>query len=245
MATHEEEMLAENRRIEGEARRDRDKGGGTVWIGGAPGAAAGEWRPVAASAYTATPASTSRITMSDTSDLSVGQAIRYTYDGVTYYGVVAAISADAYIDVAGAPLDTGHDLTALEYAGPAHVIQIEFQIVKASFGATATDLLNTIMKTAFRWRLGVAYLVGFSGKLKTADGTTNPKINVTVDGDSVSTNDTNNGIQPTASWVDNSAVAISTANYGLANLSTVGIKCTVAGGTTGSDLTVSCVFVLE
>ena len=235
-----------NRRLEAELRLDPDRGGGPAILPAAmPADPPEEWVEIDGANYTATPASTSAIDMSDTSDLAVGTPVRYTYDGDTYYGVVTAIDPDTSITIMGAPLDTGEDLTALEYAGPAHVIQIEFQIAKASFGATAADLLDSIMKTAFRWRLGAAYLVGFSGKLKTANGTTNPKINVTVDGDAVSTNDSNNGIQPTGSWVDNPAVAISAANYGLANLSTVGIKCTVAGGTTGADLTVSCVFVLE
>ena len=102
------------------------------------------------------------------------------------------------------------------------------------------------MKTATRFRATAGYLVGISAKLNTADTTTNPKINVTVDGHRVSSNDSGNGIQPTASWVDNSAVAIDTDYYATANKAVLEVDCVVAAGTgNAADLSVELVFVLE
>jgi len=205
------------------------------------------WQLIAAASYTTTPASTSRITMSDTSAFLVGLPVKYTYGAVTYYGIVTAVSANAYIDIAGAPLDTGVVLTALYVGLPEMVMQVDFY-VDANYGDGAADLLATDMFTYFKWRNPAAYLVKFSVVHATADtGVAQPKINVKVAGSSVSTNDSNNGIQlsTAGTWVDNSAVAISAANYDIAAGDAIEVRCTAAG-TNGdaSDLTVSCLFVI-
>lgn len=207
-------------------------------------AAPEKWFAVDSDSWTATPLSTSRLTMSDTSLLSKGLPIRYTIGDTYYYGVVDDISDDVYIDVRGAPLSG--DLTALDYADSLRAVQMDFFIAGATLDSTSADLLASVMLTAVRWDLGTAYLVGFSGELETADGTADPKVNIEVDGDKVSDNDSSNGIQPTDSRIENPLVAIAVANYKVEYKDTIELPCTVAA-TDGdaSDLTVSCLFVME
>lgn len=205
------------------------------------------WRPIPTADYTATPASTSRITMSDTTGLRVGLPIRYTYNSVTYYGVIDAVSAGTHIDVAGATLNTGQDLTDLRVGTPEMVVQMDL-FVSGTYGDGTNDLLATDMNAYVRWQLPDAYLVKFAATHKTVDGTAQPKINVKVGGSSVSTADTNNGIQlsTAGAWVENGAIAINTTNYAINPDDAIEVACTAAG-TDGdaADLTVSLLFVME
>ena len=239
---HYADKMAYSRRIEKEGREENANGGGVVYQS-APEPAEGPWYSVDSGSFTATPASTSRLTMSDTSALALGMALRYSILGDNYYGVVAAISDNAYIDIMGAPL--GGDVTALWHSdSKAQPFQIF--IAGASFAATSADLLDSIMHAATRWPFEVAHLVGFSTKLKTADGSAGPKINVALGGNNVSTNDSSHGVQATASWVNNSLVAISATYYTVNWLDAVTVACTVAAGTgNAADLSVDLHFVLE
>ena len=203
------------------------------------------WTTVDASKYTATPASTSQLTMSDTSNFVVGAPARYTIGGVVYYGVVTVVSANSYIRVAGASLSG--DVTLLEAGRAQLVTQADFKL-NGTFGGAAADLLSTIGKTYFLWRSETGYLVKFSAVQYSVDtGANQPKINVKVNNQLVSTNDTNNGLQlsTAGTWVDNSAVAISTSYYDINNGEAVEVTCTVTGSTKdSSDLTVSCAFII-
>jgi hypothetical protein len=204
------------------------------------------WVTIDSSKYTATPSSTSQIAMSDTSDVSIGNGIKYTDSRGTYYAIVTAISANTSITIAGATLSTGADLTELN-VGTDKTVQLDF-VVPGAYGDGANDLLANDANTYFKWKANKAYLVDFSGVHGTADGTANPKVNIKIDSSLVSTNDSNNGIQlsTAGTWVDNSAVAISTTNYEIDRGDSIEVACTVAG-TDGDaqDLTVSLAFVKE
>lgn len=204
------------------------------------------WMPVDASYYTATPASTSQITCSTTSDFAVGLPLKYVISGVTYYGIVTAVVADTSIDVAGAALTA--DISTL-YVGTREMVRVLEFHVSSTYGDGANDLLATDENRYHKWLAGVANLVAFSGVHKTADtGANQPKVNVKVNAQLVSTADTNNGIQlsTAGTWVDNSAVAISTSFYDINRGEAIEIACTAAGSNgDASDLTVLCVFVLQ
>lgn len=205
----------------------------------------GRWQEVGTSSYTATPASTSTITFSDTSGLRTGLPVRYTYGGATYYGVITAVSVDSLVTVAGAPMVVATDLTKLE-VGPPEAVQVLTLFVDGTYGDAAdTDLLANDMASPMKWMQGDAYLVAFSAIHGTADGTAQPKVNVQIDNSAVSTDDSNNGVQVGTSWVDNGAVEISAANYTATWGDEIEVACTVAG-TDGDaeDLTVQCVFVM-
>ncbi len=206
-----------------------------------------DWQLIASSKYTATPASTSSITMSDTSDLKVGMALRYSDSGGPFYAIVDSIVTNTSIAVKGAPLDTGDDLTLL-YFSFENVIQFNATIA-GLYGASAdANLLATIAKFPFQWQGRKSYCVAFKASQETVDATAQPKININCNNLKVSTNDTNNGIQLSTSnaFVENSAIAISTTNYEIEDGEELEIECTVAG-TAGDaeNLNVEIIFVTE
>lgn len=207
------------------------------------------WTTIAASKYTATPASTSTITMSDTSDLAVGLPVRYTYNNLAYYGIVTSIAANASITIAGAPLDLGHPITELCVGAANRVEQVDLHVAGV-WDDAVQDLLATVESRYFKWQRGRAYLVAFSATQHGVDsGAAQPYLNVKVNGNLVSTAESNKGIQLSAvagAWVDHPAVALSTAYYAIARGQSIELRCTQAG-TTGdaAGLTVSLVFVYE
>lgn len=196
--------------------------------------------------YTATPASTSTLTMTvdKTAVLKVGIPVRYTIGGVVYYGQITAVTANL-LTVAGASM--GGSVTKLEY-GLSEMVQTIDYFVGGVYGDTAEDLLVNKVKTYSKWRMGKAYLVSFSAIEETPDSGTEPKVNVKIDGSAVSTNDSNKGVQLTAdnNEVINPAVAVSTSNYDINTGESIEISCTEAGGTGDAEnLTVTCIFILE
>lgn len=205
------------------------------------------WTTISGTKYTATPASTSTVTFSDTSDLAVGRPVRYTYNGTTYYGIITAVSANASMTVAGAPLDVGHDITALAIGTPAQVVAMDLKVA-GTYADNTEDILAAEGNQYVRWRRSAAYLVALSATHKTADtGAAQPKLNVKVAGNLVSTQDSNAGLQlsTAGAWVDGSAVAISTSNYDVAWSDAIELRCT-APGTNGDalDLSACLIFVL-
>lgn len=210
------------------------------------------WALINISKYTAEPASTSTITMSDTSDMKVGLPAKYTYGGTTYYGMVTVVTTNTSITIAGAPLVTGggSNLTAL-YVGDASKVQALSLFVSGTYADAAdTDLLANDMRSPFVWTGPKAYLVAFRGTQGTADtGATETSVGVQINNAQVSTENTNVGPKMSATaltWVKNSAVAINTSNYDI-NYDEELELTTDATGTNkdAANLTVECVFVLE
>jgi hypothetical protein len=205
-----------------------------------------QWTTVSATKYTATPASTSTVTFSDTSDIAVGRAVRYTYGGTTYYGVITAVAANSLMTIAGATLNTGVALTNLEIGTPAQVATMLLS-VSGAYADNVEDILAGTSNRYVRWRKSRAYLVSISATHKTADtGAAQPKLNAKIAGNLVSTQDSNAGLQlsTAGTWVDGSAVAISTANYAVAWNDALELRVTAAG-TNGNaaNVSVSLVFV--
>lgn len=207
------------------------------------------WTAIGASKYTATPASTSQITMSDTSDCSAGRAIRYKYNGSTYYGRIKTVTTDTSIDIQGAPLDTGHDLTELAIGAQCMSSQSSYCVSTAYGDGTTATLLFTDMKTKEKWLLPKAHLVYFEAMHETVATVTQPKINVLVNAQRVSTNDSNNGVQLSTSgaFVGNSDVAINTSYYDINPGEALELEVTAAGDSTASAkyLSVFCYWVFE
>jgi hypothetical protein len=206
------------------------------------------WTEISASDYTATPASTSTVTMTDTSALAVGYPVKYTYSGSTYYGIVTAISANALLTIAGAPLNTGADISALYVGRPERVVQ-RTMVVDTAFGDAVQDMSAVTLHRG-RWELADAYLVTFAATSGYVDtGASQPKVNVKLGGNLVSTNDTNKGVTLSGTpgtFTENSAVAVSTTNYDLTRGDAIDVRCTEAG--TNGDAECLCVemtFVLE
>ena len=207
------------------------------------------WSEVTSSKYTLTPPTTSTITMTDTSDFAIGYPVKWTQAGDTYYGVVTAISANAQITIAGPALSDASELSALYAGRPERVIYKDF-FVDTAFGAAVQDIFSAVTYLRYRWNLGPAYLVSFSGVLGVIDtGGSQPKINVKVGGDLVSTDDSNKGLTLASSagtWTDNTVGTIDNTKYDVARHDSIDIRCTEAGTNGDADcLTATLTFVLE
>jgi len=204
------------------------------------------WTLIASANYTATPASTSQLTMSDTTGLAVGLPIKYTISGTDYYGVVDSVTEDTNVTIVGAPM--GDDLSALYVGTPAKLSVVNLFVASTYADGTDTDLLANDMSAPLKWLGPAAHLVFFSANQATADSGTEPKVNIQIGNAAVSTNDSNNGVQlsTAGTWVDNSDVAINTTNYAVAWGDELEVACTAAGGTgDAADLTLLLLFVSE
>lgn len=205
------------------------------------------WTTISATKYTATPASTSTIPCSDTSDFAVGKALKYAYNGTTYYGIVTAISTNALVTIAGAPLNVSHDLTSLQIGAPGQVEVMDIQVAGA-YADNTEDILAGTANRYIRWRKSAAYLVAISATHKTADtGASQPKLNAKVAGNLVSTEDSNAGLQlsTAGAWVNGSTVAISAANYIVYMNDSIELRVTAAGSNgNAANLSACLVFVL-
>ena len=219
---------------------------GTDFVTGA----APRWRVVPAAAYTATAvATTSQITFSGAAQangvnlkagdyFAIGDPVRTVISGTTYYGICTAVS-DTLLTITGAALPTATAITSVSVGTPEMVRQIPIYVGKAAYAESVADL--TAGK--FRWRGRTGYLVTFSGAHET---TGQPKINIKCNGNLVSTNDSTNGIQLSATpgeFVNNSAVAISQANYAIADSQNVTVSVTAAVASQ-DYLSMSLVFVV-
>lgn len=206
------------------------------------------WQLIAASKYTALATTSSTLAMSDTSDISVGDPVKFKWSTTYYYAVVTAVSGNSSITIAGAPFSTTESLTALYVGTPGQVKHVSL-FLGDLFGDTAYDIMSTAGRYE-RWEGSPAYLVAFAATAGEVDtGADQPKVNVKIGGSAVSTDDTNKGLQISGvagTWVANSAVAISTTNYSIARAEAIEIACTEAG-TEGdaADLSITLTFVYE
>ena len=208
------------------------------------------YRVVPTTKYTALAASSSTITMSDTSDFYTGLPVRFKVGSTAYYALCTAVTASTSITIAGATLSPSGLATLSELAvGPPGHVQILPLFVSSTYGNGSGDLLATDMNTYFKWLGRKSYLVTFSATHKVADtGAAQPKINVKIAGSAVSTADSNNGVQlsTAGTWVDNTVATVSTSLYDINFGEAVEVNCTVAG-TVGdaTNLTVLAIFVAE
>lgn len=204
---------------------------------------------VDSSKYTATPASTTQLNMSDTSDMYVGRPIRYTYSGTVYYGIVTTVNPSTHITIAGCTLNTGADLTKLEVGRKDAVVQMPFFIAGPYGNGTDTTLLASDMNAYVRWKESDAYLVQFEVTHKTADtGASQPKVQAYVGGSAVGTENSNAGpvVHNTpGTWTTNSAVEINATNYSIFYNDAIEIGVTAGSNSNAADLSGNLIFVLK
>jgi hypothetical protein len=207
------------------------------------------YEEISTTKYTAAPNSTSRILMSDTSDMEAFRPLRYTYNSNVYYGLVAAISSNTHIDVLGATLNTGQALTKLEIGTKDAVVQMPFFISGVYGNGTDATLLASDMNAYVRWKESDAYLVQYEVTHKTADtGGTQPKVQVYLGGNAVSTDNTNTGVSVHATpgtWTESSAIGIHTTNYAIARNESIEIGVTAGSNSDAANLSGNLVFVLK
>lgn len=213
-------------------------GGEIADSGVAPASLAAKWTQTTGT-FTATPASTSTITM--TSDLTAtikpGYPLKYAIGGTTYYGICTAIASNL-LTVAGAPLSG--DIAALYYGDPARAVQLPILIpgYYEDASTTRTSLADDLGQSLV-WQQAPAYLVRVNACSRVADGSSNGTVNVGINGaDVLSTAIT----LANTSWTP-SVVAVATANYDI-NFGEV-IEVSAGKGTGGDaqDLSMVLTFV--
>ncbi len=193
--------------------------------------------------FTATPASTSTLTMTAdrTSIILVGSPIRYTISSVVYYGVVTALTSNL-MTIAGAPLSG--DVTALHFSDSSKLAIIEQTIFGTFADAANTALISSDGRSACKWQASKAYLVKISHKVRVDDtGANQPQVTASVAGSVVGTDNTNVGLPVAETWTD-TVVGINVSNYDINPGEAIEILTDANGSNDDAlDLVVSLVFV--
>lgn len=209
-------------------------------------AATMRWRNV--SAFTRVSDSTFTVTDNEENQkiFTRGTPLKYKATAGSFvFGYVTNYSAGT-VTIAGAPLDTDHD-DVMEYDACLKAFQFHI-LISGLFAASTGDKLNSIMKTQFPWTTGNAKILFFSASQKTVDSTTQPKVNLKIAGNLLSTNDSNNGIQLSTSntIVKNPATAVNTSNYSIAADNLIEVNVSAAGGTGDcADLSLNVTAIYE
>jgi hypothetical protein len=208
---------------------------GTDWTSGvAPG-----WKQTVGT-FTATPASTSTLTM--TSDLTAtilaNMPLKYVIGGVTKYGMVGTIVSNL-LTVNGAALSG--DVTALYYGGGT-IRQVVIIIPSTYEDATNTALITSDLKSSVIWALPLSYCVHFKIYSDTVDSSTKGTASVRINGTELCT--TAGGLTLTAAktWYA-TVVDIATAAYDINPSEAIEITAVKNGAGDASDLTVEMIFV--
>lgn len=198
------------------------------------------WTKVATASFTATPASTSTITMGVdmTSSILAGMSLKYTIGGTTYYGRVSAIAA-GLLTVNGAPL--GGDVTALYYGGGT-TRQVQLIIPGAYEDASNTALITSDLKSNFIWSLPKSYLVYFSVYSDTHDTGTHGQASVRINNTEVNTSAGGETIAADKTWYP-TVVNIDTAAYDVNPGEAIEVTAVKNGNGNAAELTVKMIFV--
>jgi hypothetical protein len=156
-------------------------------------------------------------------------------------GIVTNVTIDT-ITIAGAPLIG--DIEALFLGVPEMVGQADY-VIPGTFAAGASNtLIKTFQKSHSVWRGRPAYLVWIGNIVQTLDSTVQPKINVTINGNAISTDNAGDGI-PVALVLQSTSIGINTAKYRIVNGDVIEITTTQGGTGDASDLTAFLTFISE
>jgi hypothetical protein len=199
------------------------------------------WILVPTANFTATPASTSTITMGVdmTASILVGMALKYTISGTVYYGQVTAISS-ILLTIRGAPLSA--DVTALYYGG-GEIIQVVLPVNGTYEDASNTALLTSDNDSPITWEKPKSYCVFYKVWSRLHDThATHGQASIRINNTEVNTTAGGLTIAADATWyatIVDIAVAAYDINYGES------LEVTAVKGGTGdaSDLNVIAVFV--
>lgn len=196
------------------------------------------WVPI--TGFTATPASTSTITMSkDRSAVLIpGTALRYTIGGTTYYGIITAITS-TLITLAGAPLSG--TITALFFSQDlGRVIQMPILIPGYYEDATDATLLANDLGQTLLWQQGSSHCVRMAMKTRVADSSSNGVAQAYIGGSALSTS----GLTLAGTGWYYTVVDINTTNYKCDFGEDIEIGATKGTGGTAQDLSVLLTFVV-
>ena len=183
------------------------------------------WNLVDDSKYTASPASTSILNMSDTSDVEAGKPIKYYIGSTWFYGIIRTVSTNTSITIAGKSLSG--NVEAL-YVGSSTLVTVEhFRFESAVFDGTTTAATtggsfyeDLKMKYHYIWGKGTAAIVEMKATCYTADTGSDPELNLAISDDNItydnvftSNIDLDETLQYTAATVDESHYDINMGDY--------------------------------
>jgi hypothetical protein len=171
------------------------------------------WTNVPTANFTATPASTSTITMGVdmTGSIKVGMSLRATHDGIVKYGRCGAITANL-LTWQGPPLDVDHDVTALSYGGGTSR-QVLIIIPGLYEDADNHDLIQSDLNSNLIWKLPTSYCVHYEVYSKTHDThATHGKASIEIAGADVNSSADGLAIAADATWYS-TGVDINLSNY--------------------------------
>ena len=199
----------------------------------------GQWTQTVGT-FTATPASTSTITMTTdlTALIKVAMTLKYVIGGVTYYGRVAAITS-ILLTVNGAPL--GGNVTALYYGGGT-ISQLTYDATVNVDGTANTTALKTGTVFTITWRKPVSYLVFYDAYQTVHDSGTHGKVTMKVNATEVNTSAGGLEIAANAT-IYSTVVDIATAAYDINPGENVIIVVTQGTTVDGAGLRVNAVIV--
>lgn len=190
--------------------------------------------------FTSTPASTSTLTM--TSDLTAilkpRMTLSYIIGGVTYYGVVGAITSNL-LTIWGAPLSG--DVTALYYGG-GRLRQASVMVPGLYEDASNTALISSDLDSAFPWPFPTSYLVHYKVYSKTHDSTTHGQASVRINNVEVNAVPGGLTIAADATWYS-TVVDIAVAAYDINPDEALEITAVKNGAGDAANLTVTMLFV--
>lgn len=214
--------------------------GNPVSMIGPPGI--GAWHSI--TDFTATPYSTSTLDL--TADLSatvpVGSSLEYVIGGTTYYGQVYAVSTSPNQLVVNGPPLSG-DVTSLKYGGGV-ITQLPIPINGFYEDADSSTVVASKGRYTLPWLKATSYIVGFQASSIVHDGgATHGFVNVLCNGQTVSTSNTNKGLEIAGNgMVYKTAVDIDPTHYQILNEQFIEVK--VAKGSSGDAQDLSLTVVL-
>lgn len=201
--------------------------------------ASDRWQVIPAASYNSAPASTSQITMSDSSGIGAYYPVRVDQSGTYIYSYATDVQP-TYVQIIGPPMATNDDIDSLEVGSPEMIVRERLHVPGTFNGSTTTTLYATTGKRNFTWVQADAYLVQCAAFAATT-GSTAPKINILRNGTRVLTSDSGNGVQPNSGW--SGLGEVDPDEYKFQFTDALEIEVTSTGVGTWGDLTVSLLFV--
>lgn len=211
---------------------------------GIPGS--GQWQALTAtSQFATTAASSSSLTMTAdlTSTLKPGYAFKVVDGGATKWFVVNTVASNLVTLYGPALSLTVGAITAVSWADCTRVKPVTFSVAGAFAIAASSTLLASYCKRPFAWLHGPARVCLF--RVRSSDqSTTAPKVNLTIGGTAICSDNSNAGPAVAATWKTGTLV---NAALALTQLAAIELT-TTQGATTGTpdaNLSVDLLTVLE
>jgi len=191
-------------------------------------------------------ASEFKISGDQTATMVRGTPLKYHNGSAPFYGIITGSTyASSYTNIYfhGAPMTVSANWIDADsaYYGTPEMSYVETFAVNGAYSDGAdSNLLQNDTGTFYRWRQADAFCVKFDVIHKGDASTTNPGLNVLIDGGPVGTS--KGGLIVSTSW-NNTVVDIDTGVYLVRYNSTIELDTTACVGLQAKDLTLQATFV--